>query len=191
MARQLSQGTGYVYYDTIDPTNVETPVLPYMHWFNTETEDLFICQNTTPELQVWKKIPKTDQMNAAIAAAIPSRVQSSASRSFNSAFQVDALRDAFVSYSVEVLSELTSSTEETGTIFLEIASDSGFTMNVQEIGRVVNGKSGSLTSGLTVTSIVAGVLSGIIPSAYYVRLRTENTVGTPAFTYVSGQEVLL
>lgn len=119
------------------------------------------------------------------------RVQSSASRSLNSGFQISTLRDCMVHYSVDIAATMSLIAGQTGTIFLEIASNSGFSTNLQELGRFVNGNSGTLTIGLNLTQTVSGNLSGFVPAGYYCRIRTDNTSGTPTFTYRSGQEVLL
>lgn len=119
------------------------------------------------------------------------RSQSSASRSLNSAFQISSTRDCFANYSVDIATSLTLTTGQAGTVYLEIASDSGFTTNLQELARFVNGNTGTLTIGLSLAQNVTGTLSGYIPSGYYARLRTQNNTSTPTFTYRSGQEVLL
>lgn len=119
------------------------------------------------------------------------RSQSSASRSLNTAFQIDSTRDGFVNYSVDIATTATLVGGQTGTVYLEIASDSGFTTNVQELARFVNGNSVSLAIAITLNQNVTGTLSGYVPGAYYVRIRTQNNTGTPTFTYRSGQEVLL
>lgn len=119
------------------------------------------------------------------------RSQSSASRSLNTIFQINATRDCIVNYSVDISCTLSLTTGQSGTVFLEIASNSGFTTNVQELARFVNGNTGTLTIGLALTQNVTGTLSGYVPTGYYVRLRTVNNTGTPTITYRSGQEVLL
>lgn len=117
--------------------------------------------------------------------------QSSASRSLNSAFQISTTRNSLVNYSVDIATSSSLISGQTGTVYLEIASDSGFTTNVQELGRFVNGNSVSLSLAITLTQTNTGTLSGFVPSSYYVRLRTQNNVSTPTFTYRSGQEVLI
>lgn len=117
--------------------------------------------------------------------------QSSVSRTLNSGFQISTTRNCFVSYSVDVTTSATLISGQTGTVFLEIASDSGFTTNLQEVGRFVNGNAVSLAIAITVNQSVTGTLSGFVPVAYYCRLRTANTLGSPSFTYRSGQEVLI
>lgn len=116
---------------------------------------------------------------------------SAASRSLNTSYQISTTRNCLVSYSVDVSCSITLTTGQTGTVFLEYADNSAFTTNVVEVGRSVNGNGGLLTIGLNLIQDITSVLSGFIPSGKYVRLRTANTVGTPTFTYRSGQEVLL
>ena len=119
------------------------------------------------------------------------RIQASASRSLNSVFQINASRDSLVNYSIDISCSLSLTSGQSGTVFLEIASNSGFTTNVQEIARFSNANSGTLTIGLNLIQAITGTLSGYVPLAYYCRLRTSNVVGTPTFTYRSGQEILL
>ena len=124
----------------------------------------------------------------AVAAA---RSQSAQTRTLNSIFQVSSTRDSLVNYSVDIATTLSLTTGQSGTVYLEIASDSGFTTNVQEISRAANGQTGTLTIGLGLNQNVTGSLNGYVPVGYYARLRTQNNTGTPTFTYRSGQEVLL
>lgn len=119
------------------------------------------------------------------------RAQSTASRSLNSGYQISTERDSFVSYSVDVSCTLSLVTGQSGTVYLEIADNSGFSVNLQEVARFVNANSGTLTLGLNLTQAVTGTLSGFVPAGKYVRLRTANNVGTPMFNYRSGQEVLV
>ena len=124
--------------------------------------------------------------------AVPiARTQSAVTRSFNTSFQLSTTHDGTVEYSVDVSCSLSLTTGATGTVFLEIADDSAFTTNVQELSRFVNGNTGTLTIGLGLTQNVTGVLSGFVPRGKYVRIRTNNTSGSPTFTYRSGQETLI
>lgn len=139
----------------------------------------------------WNETDNTSIAYIKNKPTITTRSQSSASRSLNSVFQPNSTRDTLVNYSVDIACTLTLTTGQSGTVFLEIASNSGFTSNVQELARFVNGNTGTLAIGLSLTQNVTGTLSGYVPAGYYVRLRTANNTGTPTFTYRSGQEVLL
>lgn len=117
--------------------------------------------------------------------------QSSATRSLNSVFQVSATRNSQVVYSVSISNTVSLSGGSAGGVVLEIATNSAFTTGVQELSRVSNSNTGTLVIGLVLTDAVAQNVKGYIPAGYYVRLRTFNTVGTPTYGYVSGQEVWL
>lgn len=130
--------------------------------------------------------------SAATWIAAPSaRSFSYPSRTLNSAFQPSSTRDVLASYSVDISTSATLVGGQTGTVFLEIADDSGFTTNVQELARFVNGNSVSLAIAITVNQSVTGTLTGVVPAGKYARIRTSNTVGSPSFTYRSAQETLL
>ena len=113
------------------------------------------------------------------------------SRSLNSAFQVSTTRDSLVSYSVDISTSVSLAGGQVGTVYLEYADDSGFTTNVVEVCRFVNGNTGTLVVGLTLNQTNTAPLGGVVPANKYVRLRTQNNTGTPTFTWRSGQEVLL
>lgn len=112
-------------------------------------------------------------------------------RSLNTCFQVSSSRDAFVSYSVDILTTLTLTTGAQGTVYLRIYTNSSCTTGTQEVVRFVNGNTGALTIGLNLSQNVTGTLSGVIPSGSWVQLVTENNTSTPTFTARPGQEVLL
>lgn len=110
----------------------------------------------------------------------------SVSRSFNSNFQPSASRASLVRYSVEISCALTLSGGQSGTVFLEYSADgsTGWT----EAGRFTNTNTGAVIVGVSITNTNAGQITGLIPTAYYVRLRTT---GTATITYRSGQETIL
>lgn len=119
------------------------------------------------------------------------RSQASATRALNSPFQISTTRDAQVAYSVEIAAVLSLSVGQQGAVVLEMASNIGFTTDVQELGRFVNGNTGTLSVGFSLTQNVAGTVIGYVPAGRFVRLRTVNLSGTPVFNYRTGQEVLL
>lgn len=113
------------------------------------------------------------------------------SRGLNSVFQPSGNRDTFVNYSVDISCALSLAGGQQGTVYLEIADDSGFTTNIQEVCRSVNGNTGTLTIGLNITQNMTAQLTGMIEVAKYVRLRTENNTGAPTFNYRSAQEAII
>lgn len=122
-------------------------------------------------------------------ASTPS--QSSASRSLNSAFQVSSSRPSIVTYSVQVTVTANIAGGQNGDVILEIASDSGFTSNVQTLSIAGTGQTYTLAVALQGVQPQTSVVSGFVPTGYYTRLRTVQNTGTPSFSYRSGQEVLL
>lgn len=119
------------------------------------------------------------------------RSQSSASRSLDTCFQISSTRDALANYSVEIVSTLSLTGGQSGTVFLEIYEDSGCSTGTQEISRITNGNTGTIAVGLSTVQTNAGNVSGYVPAGKYVKLRSANNTGTPTFTYRSGQEVQL
>lgn len=118
------------------------------------------------------------------------RSQSAATRALNTAFQISATRDAWVSYSVQITVTASISGGQNGDVVLEIASDSGFTTGVQTLAISGLGQTYTLAIALQGVQPQTGVVTGYVPAGYYARLRTVNTTGTPAFAYRAGQEVL-
>lgn len=119
------------------------------------------------------------------------QAQSSATHTIGTTgWQVSTMRPAAVHYSVSIATALSLTGGSAGYISMEIASDSGFTTNLQEIGRFSNTQTGTLTVGLALSQVVGGSISGFVPTGYYVRLKSVNVTATPTYTYVCGQEVL-
>lgn len=156
--------------------------------YNTGTQTVGINAATTST---------AGSMSAADKAkldAFPSynaRTSSSVTRSFNSAFQPSTTTWTRVNYSVLVTCTASLLGGQEGTVILEKASNSGFTTNVMELGRITGGNSVSLAIAITAVDKAGGQLSGDVEPNYYVRLRTVNTTGTPTFTYQSGVEGVL
>lgn len=138
----------------------------------------------------WGVINST-QMSSLLASQPVALSFANPTRSLNSAFQVSTTRAAAVSYTVDVATTLSLTGGATGTITLQYADDSGFTTNVKTVQSSVNGNTGALTIGLTLTQTSTAALTGIIPAGKYVKIVTANTAGTPTFTYRAAQEVLL
>lgn len=118
------------------------------------------------------------------------RSQASATRSLNTAFQVSATQDSWVSYSVQITVTASIGGGQNGDVILEIATNSGFTTGVQTLSITGTGQTYTLAIALQGVQPQTGVVSGFVPAGYYARLRTVNNAGTPAFSYRAGQEAL-
>jgi hypothetical protein len=116
--------------------------------------------------------------------------QSAATRSLNSAFQVSTTRPALVVYSVQITVTASIAGGQNGDVILEIASDSGFTTNVQTLSASGVGQTYTLAIALQGVQPQTQPVTGFVPAGYYVRLRTVQNTGTPAFAYRFGQETL-
>lgn len=126
---------------------------------------------------------------AGTPAATPS--QASASHSLNSAFQISASRPALVFYSVRITTTASIGSNQDGDAILEIASDSGFTTNVQTLSIAQGSQTVTLAIALNSVQALTMTLSGFVPTGYYARIRTVNTTGTPSFSFRNGQEILM
>lgn len=117
--------------------------------------------------------------------------QSSATRALNTAFQVSTTRNSNVGYCIDISTTVSLSGSQTGTVVLEMATNSAFTTGVQTLQQFSNGNSGTLVIGLVLTQLATATLNAFVPAGNWVRLRTVNVTGTPTFTYQCGQEILV
>lgn len=121
----------------------------------------------------------------------PSHSIVTASSSANG-FQLSATRNASVYYSVNVNTTATIAGNSDGYIVLEIAAtNSATSTDWKEVSRTRNGQALSLALTLQSVQNIGSELMNIVPAGYYVRLRSVNVSGTPTYSFVSGQEVLL
>jgi hypothetical protein len=119
------------------------------------------------------------------------RSQSAQTRTLNSGFQISSTRDALAFYSVQMTVTASIGGGQDGDVFLDIASDSGFTTNLQTLAVGPCSQTYTLAISLQGVQKCSLTVSGYVPAAYYTRLRTVNNTGTPAYLYRYGQEVLL
>lgn len=107
-------------------------------------------------------------------------------------WQLSATRNSMAAYSTNVSTTATIGGTSDGYVVMEVCStNSAVAANWQEVCRTRNGQAITLAIALQSTQNISGHLMGIIPSGWYVRLRSVNTSGTPVYAFVSGQEVLL
>lgn len=106
-------------------------------------------------------------------------------------FQVSASHDSEVRYNVTIATTATIAGGADGTVVLEMAPTNSATAgDWVEVGRFRNGQAISLALTLQSIQTTASQLTAFVPKGYYLKLRTINNVGTPTYTYNSGQEVL-
>lgn len=172
--------------------------------------DLIYDEAITPD--VWRAMITTEILNRAsvqsysitasdIKFGVPnisgSRSESVASRSIVSGtgatgFQPSATRDSLVYYSVSVSTTATIGGSSAGDVALEIAPTNSATAG-DWIEKSRTGNSQTITLALVLQSVqvVKGQVSCFVPAGYYVKLRSITGAGSPTYTYISGQEVLL
>ena len=91
--------------------------------------------------------------------------QSAATRSLNSAFQPSSTRPALVTYSVRITTTVSIGSNQNGDVVLEVASDSGFTSNVQTLSVGENGQTVTLAIALNSIQAQTVFYSGTIATA--------------------------
>lgn len=125
------------------------------------------------------------------ATGIPPPAQTVATRPLNTAFQVSALRAALVSYSVKQTVTASIVSGQSGLCTLQIASDQAMTQNLQAVSMTPGSQTFSLAIALQGVQDMACTLMGFVPAAYWVRLQTTNVLGSPVFSFLAGQEILV
>lgn len=113
------------------------------------------------------------------------------SRSLNTAFQISATRNAMAMYTVQMTVTSSISGGQNGDVILETADDQSFTQNVDAVNVTGFGQTYTLAITLQGIQIDKRSLVGAIQSGKWVRIRTVNNTGTPSFSFISGQEVLM
>lgn len=133
----------------------------------------------------------TGVLNVPTPAGAVTPSQASTTRSLNTAFQISATRPSLVVYSVQITVTASIAGGQNGDVILEIASDSGFTTNVQTLSIAGNGQVYTLAVALQGVQPTTNVVTGWVPAGYYARIRTVQNSGTPTFSYRSGQEITM
>lgn len=112
-------------------------------------------------------------------------------RSLNTAFQISTTRNAMVMYTVQMTVTASITGGQNGDVILETADDQPFTQNVDAVNVTGFGQTYTLAIALQGVQPDKRSLVGAIQAGKWVRIRTVNNTGTPSFTFISGQEVLM
>lgn len=138
-------------------------------------------------LTIGSGLSTTGNVLQAAAPAAPS--QASASRSLNTGFQPSTTRPVLGIYSVQCTITASIAGGQNCDVILEIASDSGFTANVQTLSICGDGQTYTLAVAIQGVQPSTKVCTGWVPAAFFVRLRTVQNTGAPSFAYRAGQEI--
>lgn len=107
-------------------------------------------------------------------------------------FQISTTQDALMVYSVTITSTSTIASGQRGDAVLEIcATNSATAGDWSEVCRVTNGQILGLAIALSISQPICFPLVGTLPKAWYARIRSIPTTGTPAFAIASQQEMKL
>lgn len=112
-------------------------------------------------------------------------------RALNTAFQISASRAAMVSYSVMTLVTASIIAGQDGEVWLETADDQPFSVNVEQVCVAPASQTYTLAIALQGVQKSLGNLFGFIAAGKWVRIRTNNLTGAPAYTWRTGQETLI
>ena len=112
----------------------------------------------------------------------------SGARNFNTAYQVSTTRPSEIKVSSQISASLSLSGGQGGEVYLEYSANgsTGWTLG----GMISGSNTGALTIGLSTVQVTGGMLSVWLPAGYYWRLRTNNTTGTPTYTFTGGTQTI-
>lgn len=125
--------------------------------------------------------------NYSYTVPAPSSI-SSGGRNFNQAYQISSTRPSKISISSQISCSLTLSGGQAGNIQLQISSN-GSTGWIT-VAQLTASNTGTLTIGLNTVQISGGQLVVELPIGYYWRATTNNTTGTPTYTFNGGFEIV-
>lgn len=162
---------------------------PYVVLLAAMQQQLTAAQAAAAVQSDWASVNNASP--AYIANKPPARSQLASTRAFNTPYQISTTQDSSAGYSVTIACTLSLTTGQSGSVILEYADDNLITTNVMTAGIVTNGNTGSLTIGLNLVQTLTLRLVGFIPAGKWARLRTVNNTGTPSFTFVNGNELLM
>lgn len=108
-------------------------------------------------------------------------------RNLNQAYSISGTSFVDIKFSGSISCNLSLTGGQAGEIYLEKSANG--TTGWVIIGIVPSSNIGTLTIGLNTTQVSGGQLSTLLPPGYFWRFRTNNTTGTPTFTFLGGEEI--
>lgn len=167
----------------------DQPIRVYFFWANSalvaDGENVIapIGGTTNERFVKYGTIPVTP----ALLNPTPSSI-SNGTRNFNTAYQVSATRPVEIKVSAQISASLSLTGGQGGEVYLEYSANgsTGWT----HAGMISGSNTGALTVGLSTVQVTGGMLSVWLPAGYYWRLRTNNTTGTPTYTFTGGTQTV-
>lgn len=148
-----------------------------------------ISAPTIPAAQIQSDWSETNNGSLGFIKNKPStQFTAGTNRTLNASFQASTTNNMLVNYSVDVNATATLIGGQDGRVILETSPNNSTWTTVDEAH---NGNSVSLAIALTAIQNVSVHLSSVIPSGYWIRIRTVQTTGTPSFTFRFGNETSL
>lgn len=142
-----------------------------------------------PSAQIQSDFAQTNPSSLDYVKNRPGRTfTAGTSRTLNSSFQISTTNDVLVNYSIDVVStaSIAGGGQDGGIILETSPNNSTWTT----IDNAHNQNSVSLAIILNAIQNVTVHVSGMIPSGYWVRIRTVQTTGAPTFSFRMGNETL-
>lgn len=100
----------------------------------------------------------------------------------NTAYQVTTETEIGITGSVNT--SLTLTAGASGALIFETADDSGFTLNVEEVGRIQSGLTGSLAVLFNVSNLNGATITGTVSALKHWRVRSATATGTPTYSLI-------
>lgn len=133
----------------------------------------------------WVTVDTKGRVTAAGNMSVPAAMSA---KNFNTAYQVSTTKQSRVYVSSQIACTLSLAGGQAGQIILEISANG--TSGWIYMGQLSSSNTGTLTIGLNTTQISGSQMSADLPPGYYWQLRTNNTTGTPTYTFNGGNEII-
>lgn len=131
----------------------------------------------------WVTVDAKGRVTTGANTPVPTAITAGA-RNFNTAYQISSTRPSRISVSAQISCTLSLAGGQAGEVVLEISPNgtSGWIYS----GQITASNTGTLTVGLNTVQLSGAELIEDLPAGYYWRLRTNNTTGTPTYTFNGG-----